>query len=597
MANKKVKFELTAVDKTKAAFDKVTKGLKGVGSVAVGASKGVAGIGLAATASATALAVLVDKSFQAVDAIGKTSTQTGIATDTLQAFHLAARESGTTIEGANTALIKFARSVGDAQRGVKTQSDIFKDLGVELRNADGSMKSFDDILQATAKGVTQLGDQTARATALANLFGRQGVVLTGAINDLSESGLKNFITRAKELGIVLSEKVIRRTEEFNDAVGVIKMKLGSFVNNITTSFLPVFEEMQKFIAEKIQKIVDEAGGMDKLGAKIAKAIIEFVAVGIEKFGTFRDEVASFVNDVKIKLIEVENSFLSLVRNVLRKLPARLGDFTKEMEDMGYTIIFNNKAIKDLEGSTTSYGKKAKLTADGVRKYKDDVDELIGSQDDATESSNGLALATDNIGKSLTNIQSPIDMFKQQLKDTEKSLDTIAVNSMKKFEDSIVEGLKTGKLAFKDFATYVVEQLIRVAIQQIVVAKLLDPFRTFIDDVFNIGDTVKGNSKTLQAPQDILEGLMPKITLDGGGYTGMGARAGGVDGKGGFPAILHPNETVIDHTKGQTVGGATVNFNISTVDAAGFDQLLTSRKGLITSIINNAMNTQGKMGVV
>ena len=79
---------------------------------------------------------------------------------------------------------------------------------------------------------------------------------------------------------------------------------------------------------------------------------------------------------------------------------------------------------------------------------------------------------------------------------------------------------------------------------------------------------------------------------------MGARAGGVDGKGGFPAILHPNETVIDHTKGQGMSsGATVNFNISTVDAAGFDQLLASRKGLITSIINNAMNNQGKMGVV
>ena len=42
---------------------------------------------------------------------------------------------------------------------------------------------------------------------------------------------------------------------------------------------------------------------------------------------------------------------------------------------------------------------------------------------------------------------------------------------------------------------------------------------------------------------------------------------------------------------------TVNFNISTVDAAGFDQLLASRKGLITSIINNAMNNQGKMGIV
>jgi len=593
MANKKVKFELTAVDKTKAAFDKVTKGLKSVGSVATGASKGVAGIGLAAAASATALAVLVDKSFQAVDAIGKTSTQTGIATDTLQAFHLAARESGTTIEGANTALIKFARSVGDAQRGVKTQSDIFKDLGVELRNANGSMKSFDEILEETAKGVTQLGDQTARATALANLFGRQGVVLTGAINDLSESGLKNFITRAKELGIVLSEKVIRRTEEFNDAVGVIKMQLGSFVNNITTSFLPVFEKMQKFIAEKIQKIVDEAGGMDKLGARIAKSIIEFVAVGIEKLGIFRDEFSDTFKKIQVKVLETSNHFIKFQQAILSIIPKK---FAGEIGDLELLLLKNDVAIKDLQNSTTNYGKEAKVTADGIRKYKDDVDELIGSQDDATDSSNGLALATDNIGKSLTNIQSPIDMFKQQLKDTEKSLDSIAVNSMKKFEDSIVNGLKTGKLAFQDFATYVVEQLIRVAIQQIVVAKLLDPFRTFIDDVFNVGDIVKGSSKTLEAPQNILEGLMPKITLDGGGYTGMGARAGGVDGKGGFPAILHPNETVIDHTKGQGMC-ATVNFNISTVDAAGFDQLLASRKGLITQIINNAMNTQGKMGIV
>jgi hypothetical protein len=88
------------------------------------------------------------------------------------------------------------------------------------------------------------------------------------------------------------------------------------------------------------------------------------------------------------------------------------------------------------------------------------------------------------------------------------------------------------------------------------------------------------------------------SADGGGFTGLGARAGGVDGKGGFPAILHPNETVIDHTKGQGMQSSpTVNFNISTVDAAGFDQLLASRKGLITSIINNAMNNQGKMGVV
>jgi len=36
---------------------------------------------------------------------------------------------------------------------------------------------------------------------------------------------------------------------------------------------------------------------------------------------------------------------------------------------------------------------------------------------------------------------------------------------------------------------------------------------------------------------------------GGGYTGNGPRTGGLDGRGGFMAMLHPRETVVDHTAG------------------------------------------------
>lgn len=58
------------------------------------------------------------------------------------------------------------------------------------------------------------------------------------------------------------------------------------------------------------------------------------------------------------------------------------------------------------------------------------------------------------------------------------------------------------------------------------------------------------------------------SFDGGGFTGMGGRSGGIDGKGGFPAILHPNETVVDHTRGQSSGGsADVNVTVS-VDQNG-----------------------------
>ena len=66
-----------------------------------------------------------------------------------------------------------------------------------------------------------------------------------------------------------------------------------------------------------------------------------------------------------------------------------------------------------------------------------------------------------------------------------------------------------------------------------------------------------------------------LSFDGGGYTGSGTRSGGLDGKGGFAAILHPNETVIDHTKGQGMGGVTVVQNVS-IDARGADAGVEAR---------------------
>ena len=579
MANKKINFILQAVNKTKKQFDNVTKGLNVIGGAAAKTTKGIAGLGLAVGAVATAFGLLVKNSFDFIDAIGKTATRTGIATSTIQAFQLAARESGTNIDGANKALEKFARSVGDAQRGLKTMKDIFKALGVELETNDGHFKSTDQLLEEVAIGISGLGSQTQKATALANLFGRQGILLTNALEDLADKGLDAFIDRAERLGLLLSTKTIRRVEAFNDAVGVIQMQIKSFVNNISASFLPIFEKLQETIADKIEKIIADFKGIDGVAVFVQNTLIEFVAKSIESIGLFADETAKFITNVKISFIELENQILQTLRNVISQLPKRFGDFTKEMENLAFSIIANNKELRDLESQTTSYGDKATKVANNLRSnYLITIDDLAGKQDDFTKK-----LVESNNELDRTN---PINAFKDQLDDVGKTLDQIAVNSMKKFEDSIVTGLQTGKLAFKDFATFVVEQLIRVAIQQLIIARLIDPFRSMLSG---------GKLAALREFNSLTDGDT-LFNGDGGGYTGMGSRSGGIDGKGGFPAILHPNETVIDHTKGQGMG-TTVNFNISTVDAAGFDQLLASRKGLITSIINNAMNNQGKMGVV
>lgn len=72
---------------------------------------------------------------------------------------------------------------------------------------------------------------------------------------------------------------------------------------------------------------------------------------------------------------------------------------------------------------------------------------------------------------------------------------------------------------------------------------------------------------------------PRIpSADGGGWTGHGSRTGGMDGRGGFLALLHPDETVLDHTRGQGLGRqAPANVNVT----VGVDP----RNGNILAFVN------------
>jgi len=73
--------------------------------------------------------------------------------------------------------------------------------------------------------------------------------------------------------------------------------------------------------------------------------------------------------------------------------------------------------------------------------------------------------------------------------------------------------------------------------------------------FMNGAPVRSDGKTGMLVNGIL-------TYAGGGYTGNAPRSGGLDGQGGFMAMLHPRETVVDHMK-TGAGGGVPNISITT----------------------------------
>ena len=84
------------------------------------------------------------------------------------------------------------------------------------------------------------------------------------------------------------------------------------------------------------------------------------------------------------------------------------------------------------------------------------------------------------------------------------------------------------------------------------------------------------------------------SFEGGGITFNGVRSGGIDGKGGRMALVHPNEKITDPEKGGSTGGSVnVSFTINAVDTQGFDQLLQSRRGQIVGMVQKAVNNVGR----
>lgn len=199
----------------------------------------------------------------------------------------------------------------------------------------------------------------------------------------------------------------------------------------------------------------------------------------------------------------------------------------------------SSAIENLEKVRSGFRKAVGPETQLDIKYADEgVQQLAESVDQASESVKELTTATEKYGLTLL--------------DVEKK----GVSSL---EDALVDfasGAKSAKDAFSDMARSIVKDLIRMQIQKSITGPL---FGMINSGGLNIGTAMKYGTNVGSQQTAMLSAQ----GFEGGGFTGIGPRSGGVDGRGGFPAILHPNETVIDHAKGQGQSPVNVTLNIST----------------------------------
>ena len=456
-------------------------------------------------------------------------------------------------------------SQNDIAKATQTVANTFVIAGAESSEAANSARQLAQGLASGALRGDELRSVMENNVILSNLLA-DGLGIT--IGQLRDFGKEGKLTAQAILPILINS-----VDETTKTVQNMDLTIGQSMTLLRTNFTTLigeFENATGVFSKSANAVGILANNLEVLGGIVT--VLAFTAI---------PKLISMLNGLRIAMLA--NPVTAFAVGVTAVATA-IQIATKETKTLDEQIADLDKRIQDAQATgmiEVVDGVQVKLTEEHLALLLQERDALIQLKQEA-----------DAGGESFDNFQQNLTDFKEQVGESIQVVKTFAetvqgqlTNAFQKFFDFTSKQF----LDFQNLATGVARAVLNELINVFIVQKLVGMISNSLTE---FGDFLKDDGSTAKAAQ-LTNSL---FNGDGGGFTGMGVRAGGIDGKGGFPAILHPRETVIDHTKAQGMG-ATVNFNISTVDAAGFDQLLASRKGLITTIINNAMNNQGKMGVV
>ena len=453
------------------------------------------------------------------------------------------------------------QEVADATQTVANTFIISGASAIEAANA--SRQLAQGLASGTLRG-DELNSVMEQNSALAELLAKGLGVSTGQLREMGAAGK---ITAENILPTLISA-----TDETNKTIADMNMTIGQSISLLKTQFTTLIGEFEK--ATGVFGTTASAIGM--LAKNMELLLIPATALAVSAIPKLVSGVVALGVAVRANPLTTFATGLASLVALLKMTEKEVGSIDERIADLFDT---QQKLIEQLDGLDPASKKYAKIirminvTTDTIEELQIEQIKLNESIDQTPESmSNFLSEYNKIIEKSKEGIQ--------VVKTFGETIEGKLTNAFTDFFDIASEGFGN----FKNLATSIIRAIVAELVQLLIVQKAVGMIKSSID-AFAFGATAK--------PGQLLN--LGNVGYEGGGYTGMGVRAGGIDGRGGFPAILHPNETVIDHTKGQGVG-ATVNFNITTVDAAGFDELLASRKNMIVSMINQAYNSRGKMGI-
>ena len=382
-----------------------------------------------------------------------------------------------------------------------------------------------------------------------------------------------MIAEADHLGLALSRTDTAQIEAANDAFTRAKGVITGLTNQFTVAFAPVLET----IANSFRQGALDSAEFGNIGQRVADALVNAYA-----------KVQGALHGVRMFVTRLQLGFTKLGAYIAEKLVPILGTFiniyNKIAPMLGKEIIDN-----PLVGFAEDARASVKLLSDELALMQE-IDPAanilqayeaikVKSRETAEQiaaDKEAEAEASKNADADKTSWQIYQDDLGKQASQQRTEFEAKNIGDKTKHTLTELQKLTAGsaKQSKKLFAVQKAASIANALVQTYEAANI----------AFKMGGGFPMGIP--MAALSIAQGMaqvsaIKAQSFDGGGFTGAGSRSGGLDGKGGFPAILHPNETVIDHTKGQ--GASVVVNQVINVSTGVQDTVRSEIKNLMPQI--------------
>lgn len=603
----KYEFIISAQDKTAQAFTAINSKLGTVTKQAVATAAAVAGV----TASFAVMASSAVNSAKELDAQAKLA---GVTVEEFQALSYAYGQFNISQE-------KFADISKDVQdklgdflaTGAGPFKDFFEQVAPRVGLTADALKglSSSDVLVAVKKAMDDVNISAKEQVFYMESIANDATLLIPALED-NGAAINSLASEYRDLNLAISETDVTKVKELSDEMARLEAAGQKLKFSLASSFVEPLADIAEAIDDfyqgsivrferdfiEIDKFVTEAklsflAFKDIVGADIDTEELDRLTQRAEYLSNQYDKLTRKIKgepiDFEFGYGETDNIFAGL-ENPFKIEGAVTNIDTKPIEQAESSFLNSLYYIDEMNANAFNFDNQ--MTDDDLQFWEKFEQRGFAAYDNLFVESttfwdNWLQAAESN----LTNLDelsaSTIENFSGQMGNAlesvifdSQSLGDAFQGVMQGMARSVVNAL--GQMAAQWLAYQLVQMFVGKsaavagaaglalnaqasslmaglnAFQSTAAIPIVGPAMApaAMGTALSITQPIAASISALTASAAI-------ASYDGGGFTGAGARIGGMDGKGGKLAMLHPREKVIDLTRGQGEGisiSAPITFN-------------------------------------